>query len=50
MLYEAKEYMRVAPHAIVFPGLAIFVTVLSFNIVGEALRDTLDPRFRKVMR
>jgi peptide/nickel transport system permease protein len=50
MLYEAKEYMRVAPHATVFPGLAIFVTVLSFNIVGEALRDTLDLRFRKVMR
>jgi peptide/nickel transport system permease protein len=50
MLYEAKDYMRVAPHAIVFPGLAIFVTVLSFNIVGEALRDMLDPRFRKVMR
>jgi len=50
MLYEAKDYMIVAPHAIVFPGLAIFVTVLSFNIVGEALRDALDPRFRKVMR
>jgi peptide/nickel transport system permease protein len=50
MLYEAKDYMRTAPHAIVFPGLAIFVTVLSFNIVGEALRDMLDPRFRKVMR
>jgi peptide/nickel transport system permease protein len=50
MLYEAKDYMRTAPHAMIFPGLAIFATVLSFNIVGEALRDRMDPRFRKIMR
>ena len=50
MLYEAKDYMRTAPHAIVFPGLAIFITVLSFNILGDALRDLLDPRFRRLMR
>ncbi len=50
MLYEAKDYMRTAPHAMIFPGLAIFIVVLSFNIVGEALRDMMDPRFRRVMR
>lgn len=50
MLYEAKDYMRTAPHAMIFPGLAIFTVVISFNIVGEALRDMIDPRFRKLMR
>ncbi len=50
MLYEAKDYMRTAPHAMIFPGLAILITVLSFNILGEALRDIIDPRFRKIMR
>jgi len=50
MLYEAKDYMTLAPHAMVFPGLAIFITVLSFNIVGEALRDLMDPRFRRIMK
>lgn len=46
MLYEAKDYLRLAPHAVVFPGLAIFVVVLSINILGEKLRDIIDPRYR----
>jgi len=50
MLYEAKDYMTLAPHAMISPGLAIFITVLSFNIVGEALRDLMDPRFKRIVK
>ncbi|MEM4681667.1 MAG: ABC transporter permease, partial [Acidilobaceae archaeon] len=46
MMAEARAYMRVAPHAIVFPGLAIFLLVFSINVLGEKLRDLLDPRYR----
>lgn len=49
MLYEAKDYMRIAPHAVVFPGLAIFFLVLSINVLGEKLRDLIDPRYRSLM-
>lgn len=42
MVNTARPYIRQAPHAIVFPGMAIFVTVLSFNILGDGLRDMLD--------
>jgi peptide/nickel transport system permease protein len=44
MLAEAVHYYQVAPHFMLFPGLAIFVTVLSFNLFGDGLRDALDPR------
>lgn len=43
MLYANRLYMVTAPYTVVFPGLAIFVVVLSFNVVGEALRDLFDP-------
>jgi len=46
MLYEARGYMEIAPWMTIFPGLAIFVTVLAFNIFGDSLRDILDPRLR----
>jgi peptide/nickel transport system permease protein len=46
MLYEARPYMRYSPHAMIFPGLAIFLVVLSFNTIGEVLRDILDPRIQ----
>lgn len=49
MMAEARAYMRVAPHAIVFPGLAIFLLVFSINTLGEKLRDLLDPRYRALM-
>ncbi|MEM1645298.1 MAG: ABC transporter permease [Ignisphaera sp.] len=49
MLYEAKDYMRIAPHAVIFPGLAIFFLVLNINILGEKLRDLIDPRYRALM-
>lgn len=44
MISTARDYMRRAPHVIVGPGIAIFLTVLSFNILGDALRDALDPK------
>jgi peptide/nickel transport system permease protein len=46
MLSEATRWYQVAPHFMLFPGLAIFVTVLSFNLFGDGLRDALDPRAR----
>jgi peptide/nickel transport system permease protein len=44
MVSEGREYMRTNPWIIAFPGAAIFVTVLGFNLVGDGLRDVLDPR------
>jgi len=47
LLYDAKDYLDIAPHWVLIPGAAIFLTVLSINYVGDGLRDALDPR--KVM-
>jgi peptide/nickel transport system permease protein len=44
MLFEGRGFMQQAWWMAVFPGLAIFTTVLAFNVVGDALRDALDPR------
>lgn len=46
MLNDARQQMIRAPHLAIFPGLVIFLTVYSFNMVGDALRDKLDPRLR----
>ncbi len=46
MLNEAREFLTRAPHLAIFPGLLIFLTVWSFNMLGDALRDKLDPRLR----
>ena len=46
MLNEAREALSRHPHLAIFPGLAIFLTVYSFNMLGDALRDVLDPRLR----
>lgn len=46
LLSEAREFMQVAPHTILFPGLAILFAALAFNLVGDGLRDALDPRLR----
>ena len=48
MLRTAYQYLQVDPWLSVFPGLAIFVTVLGFNFLGDALRQTLDPRLRRL--
>lgn len=44
MLSLGRNYMTNAPHMVYYPGLVIFVTVLSFNLFGDGLRDTLDPK------
>ncbi len=44
LLFDAKDYLDFAPHYALFPGLAIFLTVLSINFIGDGLRDALDPR------
>lgn len=44
MLSEGRAYMQTAPWLMVFPGLAILVTVIIFNMLGDGLRDILDPR------
>jgi peptide/nickel transport system permease protein len=46
MLADATHWYQIAPYFMVFPGLAIFVTVLAFNLFGDGLRDALDPRAR----
>jgi peptide/nickel transport system permease protein len=43
MLFANRLYLITAPYTVIFPGLAIFIVVLSFNIVGEGLRDRFDP-------
>jgi peptide/nickel transport system permease protein len=44
VLFDAKDYLDIAPHWAMFPGMAIFLTVLSINFIGDGLRDALDPR------
>ncbi len=46
MLFDAQNYIASAPYLVIFPGLAIFLTVLSVNYVGDGLRDALDVRSR----
>ncbi len=46
LLSDAREFMQTAPHTILFPGLAILLVALAFNLVGDGLRDALDPRLR----
>jgi peptide/nickel transport system permease protein len=46
MLAEGKEYLRDAWWPVTFPGLAIMLTVLSINALGDWLRDYLDPRLQ----
>ncbi|HEY5862200.1 MAG TPA: glutathione ABC transporter permease GsiD [Casimicrobiaceae bacterium] len=47
MLDAARSEMLTAPHAAIFPALAIFVTVLAFNLLGDGLRDALDPKIER---
>ncbi len=44
MLSEGQEFIRVAPHVSLLPGFAIFLVVLALNLVGDGLRDALDPK------
>ena len=47
MLSEARQDFRTFPHLMFFPGIAIMVTVLAFNLLGDGIRDVLDPRLNK---
>ena len=47
MLAEGRDYLTVAGWISIFPGLAIMVTVLGINFLGDGLRDLLDPRLRQ---
>lgn len=47
MLFDAQTRMIVAPHVALFPGLAIVVTVLGLNLLGDGLRDMIDPKLRR---
>jgi peptide/nickel transport system permease protein len=46
MVASGRDFLRVAPHVATFPGLAIMLAVLGFNLVGDGLRDALDPTLR----
>jgi peptide/nickel transport system permease protein len=46
MLGEARSYLRDAPWTMLFPGLTLSLTVLSLNLLGDGIRDFLDPRLR----
>jgi len=46
MLSDGKEYMRYSPYIVVYPGLAIALLALSLNLVGDGMRDALDPRLK----
>ena len=50
MISEGKDYMQYAPWITVFPGLAIALSALAFNMLGDGLRDLLDPRMKETVR
>jgi peptide/nickel transport system permease protein len=49
MLFDGRGFLSEAWWMAVFPGLAIFLTVLALNLVGDAMRDALDPRQRSAI-
>ena len=46
MLYEGRDLIRTSPYLVIFPGIAIALAVLSLNLLGDGLRDALDPRMK----
>ena len=46
MLAAGRSFMRTSPHILIFPGVAIMITVLALNLFGDGLRDALDPRLK----
>jgi len=47
MLSEAREFIQYAPHLLFAPGLTILLTVLAYNLIGDGLRDALDPKLKR---
>ena len=50
MLSDGKQYMQTAPWMLIYPGLVILVCVIIFNLLGDILRDVLDPRGKTIKR
>jgi peptide/nickel transport system permease protein len=50
MLSEGKQFIFTHPHVMIFPGLAITLSVLAFNLLGDGLRDVLDPRTKEMVK
>jgi len=50
MITDGREFFRREPGLMLYPGLTIFIVALSFNLLGDALRDALDPRFGKTIK
>jgi peptide/nickel transport system permease protein len=48
LVSTSRQYLRVAPHLAIFPGLAIMVSVLALNMLGDGLNDVLNPRLKKL--
>jgi peptide/nickel transport system permease protein len=46
MLADARDFLRRAPYLMIFPGVSILMSSLSFNLLGDGLRDALDPKSR----
>jgi peptide/nickel transport system permease protein len=46
MLVNADKYLQTAPFLVIFPGVAIVLSVLGFNLIGDGLREALDPKLR----
>jgi peptide/nickel transport system permease protein len=46
MLSAARDFIRDYPHEILFPGLCILITVLALNMLGDGLRDAMDPKLK----
>ncbi len=47
MLASGRGAMRDAPHVVVIPGLVIMITILALNLLGDGLRDALDPKLKR---
>ena len=47
MLSDSREFIQLAPWTMIFPGVAIMLTVLGFNLLGDGLRDLFDPRMKQ---
>jgi len=47
ILSESRNYLFTSPHLVFFPGIAIMITVLGFNLLGDGMRDALDPRLNR---
>ena len=47
MLADTQQYLQSAPRLAIFPGVAIILSVLGFNLLGDALREALDPKLRR---